>query len=124
MKKLLLLTPLLILLVSCGGATNDTATKEFSWTWFTMSIPSAWVDVEQKALPVTKNGKIELALTSSEISAWFANNLVILSEDLSENTTSVKYSITNYVRTTWSVQEFTKLNEEDFKFSDDDEWKL
>ncbi|EKE29255.1 MAG: hypothetical protein ACD_2C00200G0006 [uncultured bacterium (gcode 4)] len=125
MKKLLLLTPLLLILASCGGwTTSDTATKAFTSTWFTMNIPSAWVEVEQKTLPATKNGKIVLALTSSEINAWFANNLVVLSEDLSEITTSVKYSITNYVRTTWTVQEFIKLNEEDFKFPDEDEWKL
>ena len=125
MKKILILSSLLIALTSCGSSTSsDTATKAFTGTWFTMNVPSTWVSVEQKTLPNTKNGKIELALTSSEIAAGFANNLVILSEDLSENSTSVKYAITNYVRTTWSVQDFTKLNESDFTFGDEDPGKL
>lgn len=125
MKKIILITLIPLLLASCGSTTTDDAnTKTYEWNQFKIDIPKAWTQVEGKELPNVNNGKIELALTSTEITAWFANNLVIISEDLQDTTTSMKYSNTNYIRTTWSVQEYVKLNEEEFKFSDDDSSKL
>ena len=127
MKKLLILSSFLLILASCGWsstATDDSSVTSISWTWFSMNVPKSWTNVEQKALPNTKNGKIEIAYTSSEISAWFANNLVVLSENLTAKTTSLEYGITNYVRTTWSVLDYLKLSETNFKFSDGDESKI
>lgn len=125
MKKLFALACATIILTSCGTTTTDDATtKVYTWNQFKMNVPKAWTQVDQKELPNINNGKLELALTSAEITSWFANNLVVISEDLQTVTTSLKYSITNYIRTTWSVQEYVKLNEENFKFSDDDESKL
>lgn len=125
MKKILIVLFASFILVSCwSSTTDDTNTKTYEWSLFKINIPKAWTQVDWKDLPTVNNGKVELALTSSEISAWFANNLVIVSEDLQDDTTSLKYVMTNYLRTTWSVQEYTKINEQDIKFSDDDESKL
>jgi len=125
MKKILLLVLTSILLASCWSTTvDDTNTTTYEWNLFKMNVPKSWAKVDSKELPNVNHGKLELALTSTEISAGFANNLVVISEDLQDNTTSLKYSITNYIRTTWSVQEYLKLNEENFKFSDEDESKL
>lgn len=124
MKKLFILLFCLTIVSSCWTSTSDTATKTFEWTWFNINIPSSWINVESKDIPNPQNGKIELALTSSEISTWFANNMVILSEELKEVTDSKWYAITNYLRTTWSVLEFIKLNETNFNFIDKDEGKM
>jgi len=40
---------------------------------------------------------LELAVTSSETKNGFANNLIILSQDLDKFTTSKNYSITNNI---------------------------
>lgn len=121
MKKIIFLSLIATFIASCWTSTDDTLTTKYDWTWFSMNIPKSWVKVEQSGLPSTKNWKIELALTSSEINAWFANNLVILSEDIVNKTTSSKYSIANYVRTTWSVNSYTKLSETNYTFADKDE---
>jgi len=124
MKKIFTLFFCILALNACWSSSTDTNTKTYSWTWFTITIPSSWINVWEKDMPHTQNSKIELALTSAEINAWFANNLVILSENITEATNSKSYAITNYVRTTWSVKEYTKLNESDFTFTDNDEGKL
>lgn len=126
MKKIFVIAILCIGLSSCSSSSTDaTNTTEYSAQWFTMNVPKTWLPVESKELPSIQNGKIELALTAAtEISAGFSNNLVVLSENINETTTSLKYAITNYVRTTWTVQEYTKLKEDDFKYSDNDEWKI
>lgn len=123
MKKIITSLLAIFILNACSSS-SDTNTKSFKWTWYTINIPSSWINVNDKEMPNPWNWKIELALTSSEISAWFANNMIILSEDLNSEITSSSYSITNYVRTTWSVKDYTKLEEKDFKFSDNDEWKI
>ena len=124
MKKLPILAVLALILTSCWSTTTDSNTKAYSWSGFTMNVPSAWINVEKQALPQIQNWNIELALTSTDIKAWFANNLVVLSESVQEWTTSVKYSIVNYVRATWAVKQYTKTDDIDFKFQDNDEGKM
>lgn len=124
MKKIFILLFCLAIVSSCWTATTDSTTKSYTGTWFKINIPSSWINVESNDIPNPQSGKIELALTSSEISTWFANNMVILSEDLKETITSKSYAMTNYIRTTWSVLEYIKLNETNFSFIDNDEGKM
>lgn len=126
-KKILLATFCTLLITSCWSSsttTVDNATTSYSWNWFKMTVPKSWVEVEQNELPAIAHGKIELALTSAELAAWFANNLNIASEPITNESNSVKYAITNYIRTSWVVKEFTKVNETNFNFIDKEEWKI
>lgn len=125
MKKVIISIFLLFTLVSCWTSdTTDSNTKSFQWNWFNIKIPSSWIQEEINNLPALKNWKVELALTSSDINAGFANNMVILSEGITNNITSVKYSEINYIRTTWVVIDYKKLDEKLVKFQDNDEWKI
>ncbi|MDD2487270.1 MAG: hypothetical protein PHS92_02790 [Candidatus Gracilibacteria bacterium] len=124
MKKSIVLAISLFLLASCGSSTSTTTdanVKDYTGTGFSMSIPSSWTIVDSKQLPNVKNGNIELAVSSSDISSGFANNLIVISEKLNEDITSKKYSIINYALTSGSYVEFTKLDEKTINFSDKDE---
>lgn len=121
MKKILFIT-LTFFLVSCGSTSpiSDANVKSFSWSWFSVNIPSSWSIVNKSQIPSVKSWKIELAVSSSDISSWFANNLIIVSEKLNEKITSLKYWIINYALTTWNYLQFTKLDEKTISFSDSD----
>lgn len=127
MKKVFLILSV-FLLASCGSPSNTTTTDNnvtnFTWSWFTIDIPSSWTPVDNSQLPTISNWKVELAVSSSDISSWFANNLAIISEKINEKITSKKYSIINYALTTWNYLEFTKLDEKAISFSDKDESNL
>jgi hypothetical protein len=125
MKKFFLIAIISLGLASCWSTTtSDTATAVYTGTGFTINVPKSWVKVEKKSLPTTKNWTIELALTSAEISAWFANNMVILSEELNNKTTSNEYFNVNDIRTSASMLNYQKTSEVDFKFADDEAWKI
>ena len=126
MKKLALLLFTLFVLSSCGTATPtaDESTKIYTASGFTINIPTTWTVVDKNALPQIKTGQVELAVSSPDISSGFANNLVVIWQDLLEKTTSKQYSIINYSLSTWEYIEFTKLNEKTISFSDKDESNL
>ncbi len=118
-KSFSLIAILAFMLTSCWSSTDDVNLTKFEWNWFTLNIPKAWI--KETSLPTPSSWKIELALTSSEIKAWFANNMVILWEKVVWETTSKKYGIVNYIRNTKDMVEFTKLNEISATFPDKDE---
>lgn len=124
MKKILIISLFCAFFTISCWTTETTSTKVYEWKWFKISIPSAWLETSKKDLPDVKNWTIELALTSSEISAWFSNNMVILWEDLIKDTTSTEYMNTNYIRTTGSMIDFVSLKNETIKFKDSTESKI
>lgn len=89
-----------------------------------MDIPSTWTTIDKATLPVTKNGTIALALTSTEIVSGYSNNMSIIKEKLTEAITSKKYSVVNYALTTGAYQDFVKLEEKTIAFGDKDESNL
>ncbi len=89
-----------------------------------MSTPKTWIVVDKAALPVTKNGTIALALTSTDIVSGYSNNMSILKERLAEAMSSKKYSIVNYALTTSAYADFVKLEEKAIAFEDKDESNL
>ncbi len=131
---------IVLLLVSCGDSTTDSSddsntdtntqnsssknsswgVKHFPWKDFTMNIPAAWniVTNDEQTIPSPKNGTIELAITSPETKSGFANNLIILSQELKNYTSSKEYSIVNNV---WAENEYLnylKLSGKEFSFDD------
>ncbi|MDP2103554.1 MAG: hypothetical protein Q8K26_01375 [Candidatus Gracilibacteria bacterium] len=125
MKKLVSLSIVvssLLLFTSCGTTGDSSlATTPFAGEGFSIDVPSAWVKVEKEALPVTKNGAVVLALTSTEIASGFANNMTVLKEKMSEAITSKKYSIVNYALTTSEYKDFVKLEEKSITFTADND---
>jgi len=134
MKKILIILLTTFLLFSCWEdekATNDdnsnkeTSTKKvwlrnYPWKDFSIQIPVAWnlITKSDDIVPNPNKWKIELAVTSSETINWFANNLIILSQDLEKFTTSKNYSITNNV---WAENEYLnyfKKSSKEFDFLD------
>ena len=115
-----------LLLASCGTSTDSgVSLTNYKGKGFTMDVPKSWTEVESKSLPSPKTGSIALALTSPDISSGFASNLVILKDQVSVATgsggyTSKKYSIVNYALTNGKYKEFTKLDEKEISFVDND----
>lgn len=126
MKKIIFLLLCFFILTSCWDSTNsdDTSTTQYTNENFKLNILKSWTIVDNKNIPEIQNGKVELAVSSSNVVAWFAENLVILSEDLKEKTESKRYSIVNYALSTSTYLEFTKLNEKSITFPDKDESNL
>lgn len=94
--------------------------KHFPWKDFTINIPAAWniVTNDKQVIPNPKNWTVELAITSAETKSGFANNLIILSQDLENYTSSKEYSIVNNV---WAENEYLnylKLSWKEFSFDD------
>ena len=113
-----------LLLTSCWWTATDNSLKEHLWDGFKINVPNWWIEVEESTLPKIQNWKINLWMTSTELTAWFANNIVITSDDIFTDTTSLKYIITNYVRSSGELNSFTKLSETEFDFKDWDKWKI
>lgn len=121
MKKLILLASLGFILASCGSTTTSTTgSTNFTGTGFAMDIPSSWVTVGKENLPNPGNGTIALAMTSTEITSGFANNLTIIKDKLSEKISSKQYAIANYALTTQNYIEFVKTGESTVTFADKD----
>lgn len=131
--KILLLICLTLSFSACGDNSDESdwssdASTQNSWGWlkkypwndFSMNIPAAWnvVTDDDGTVPTPKNWSVELAVTSAETTSGFANNLIVLSQDLDSYTTSKEYSIVNNV---WAENEYLnyiKLSGNEFEFSD------
>jgi len=100
--------------------TQKTWLRNYPWEDFSIKIPAAWNVITDKkdVVPNPNNGELELAITSSETKNGFANNLIILSQELESFTTSKDYSITNNV---WAENEYInyfKHSAKEFTFED------
>lgn len=126
-KKVFLLVFTLLFLTSCWD--DDIDTISTSWltnhdsTDFFIQIPSSWEIIKDKEniLPKPSSGEIELAVTSKDINAWFANNLLILSTKLNSFTTSKDFSILNNIWAEKDYINYKKLNSKNIVFADEEE---
>lgn len=115
-----------LLLASCGSSSTDTASlTNFKGEGFSIDVPKSWIAKDSKEIPTPKNGTIALAMTSSDISSGFANNMLVLKDVLhpaesGEKMTSKKYSIVNQALTTGAYEEYVKLDEKEISYSDSD----
>jgi len=119
-KKLLVLIFVTFFLASCWD------TEEVSTSWlttfqnsdFSLFIPWSWTIIknDDKVLPKPKDWKIALAVSSSDIKYWFANNLLVLKQWLNQETTSINFSIINNVWATWEYTDYILLDSQDINF--------
>lgn len=126
MKTLIATLGLAFLLTGCFGTTTENVNlTSFESKGFTMDVPKAWTAVGEKDLPKPKSGTVAGAFTSTDITSGFANNLLILRDDLkAENgteMTSRKYAVVNQALTTGEYLEYTKLSDSKVVFADQDE---
>jgi hypothetical protein len=116
-----------ILLSSCFGSTDvNVNLTEFTGSGFVVQVPKTWTEVGQRSLPNPKEGKVVAAFTSTEITAGFANNLLILKDTLSSSAdpemNSRKYAVVNQALTTGTYKEYLKITDKKITFADAEEW--
>ena len=126
MKKIFLLASLSLLLASCGSSdTSNVNLTKFDGIGFVLQVPKTWTKIENTQLPKPKNGSIALALTSSDITSGFANNLLVLKDTLAQTAdptmSSRKYAVINSALTTGNYKAYTKLSDSTFEYADKDE---
>lgn len=124
MKKNIFITFLILFLVSCSGNQEGVVTglTLHEWWKFEMSIPSNWsiITSDSEILPNPKSSQIELAVSSEELKYGFSNNLLILSQKLDKNISSVDFSILNNVWASREYLEYLKLESKNIDFLDND----
>ncbi|USN59101.1 MAG: hypothetical protein H6767_03305 [Candidatus Peribacteria bacterium] len=124
MKKIMVLLLAVCMLASCGEdtATVSSGLEVYTGSGYMVQIPSTWTVVtdHSSVLPKPSNGDIELAVTSNETQNGFANNLLVLSQEMSTPTSSKEYSIVNNVGAEREYLNYTKLDTKDFTYSDGD----
>ena len=126
-KKFFLLIFLLVFLVSCWDEeTSTTWLSEINWNGYTMNVPSNWevIDNTNDSLPEANVWEIELSISSTEFVSGFANNLLILSDDLQKITTSKEYSMLNNIWAETDYLNYNELSSEEITFSDEELWML
>ena len=86
---------------------------------FSIGVPAAWNILEdtQSLLPEPSNGTIELASSSSDLQNGFSNNILILSQDLSEITSSRDFSLLNHIWVQNQYTQYIKLDTKEFQFN-------
>lgn len=122
MKKIFLLTSLL-LLASCGSTSSTTSwLTNYSGDKFNMQIPANWIVIsnDSKTLPEPKQGKIVLAASSSETKDGFSNNLVVLQNQLNYTTDSKTFSDLNNRWASSEYYSYKAVSQSDATFSDGD----
>ena len=125
-KKIFVLVFVTLFLFSCW----DKVAPVVPTTWLTkketanisIEVPSTWYVINDKEniLPKTKEWKIELAVSSESVVNWFANNLLILSDDLKTYVTSSEFSMLNNIWAQTDYLDYLELNSKEFKFKDEE----
>jgi len=95
-------------------------TTMYEGSSFSVAVPKNWTEATGSLLPNPKKGIIELAYISPETKYGFANNLVIMSSILESPMTSKKYSELNQFQTTGNYLEYTKIQDNELTFTDDE----
>ena len=123
-KKLYILLFTSLFLVWCWDevVTDTTWLIKAETENLSISIPANWEVIEDtdSILPKAKDGKIELVVTSKVATNWFANNLLILSDELSTFTTSKDFSMLNNIWASTDYLDYKKLEWKEFKFLDEE----
>lgn len=122
-KNIVWLVCCILLIFSCSSDTNDEVVSgltTYSGESFHMNIPSNWniITKESNILPNPRNSQIELAVSSPELKYGFSNNLLILSQTLDKNISSVDFSILNNVGSSREYVEYVKLESKNIDFVD------
>lgn len=116
-------------LFSCWE-TDDISTNSwlslFENSYFSISIPWTWniIQNDDNVLPKPKNWDITLAVSSTQIKYWFANNLLVLKQWLDKKTTSRDFSIINNVWASWEYNNYVLLETQDIWLWDSDSTKV
>lgn len=128
MKKFFILLSILFI-TSCSTSQNQWAV-----TWvtnydnkdYTVNIPENWDIISNtwNSLPNPKNWEISLAITSKELKYWFTSNMLILSQNLQKQVSSIDFSILNNVWSTKEYLEYTKIESKTIDFADNDKSNL
>lgn len=132
LKKILLLAIFTFLLSSCFSWDESDIIESTSWLKlfennnFSLNIPEKWEIIENKdnILPKPKFWKISLAVSSSDFIYWFSNNLLVLSQTLSKETSSKDYSMLNNIAWESEYLNYIKLDEKNIKFNSGEESNL
>lgn len=124
-KKIFILSFISFFIVSCwDDATIETTSGliKTETTELSIEIPTNWDVIEntETILPKIKNGSIELAVTSKSIVNGFANNLLILSDDLNTFVTSKDFSMLNNIWAETDYLDYRKIDSKEFKFLDEE----
>jgi hypothetical protein len=87
-----------------------------------MQIPANWIilDKNSRSVPSPSQGKVALAVTSSEAVNGFSNNLVILENTLNYETTSKNFSDLNNIGASEEYYSYALENNKEITFSDDE----
>lgn len=128
MKKIFLLIFLFLLLASCSSKTTEVKSSltSYNWSWFSIDVPVSWLVIESSGstLPKPREGNLEVVVTSKEQKDWFINNLIILSKELEETTTSVDFMTKNNPKNYKWYEEYLEESSKDFEFTDWEKTKL
>ncbi|MBW7954580.1 hypothetical protein H3C61_02080 [Candidatus Gracilibacteria bacterium] len=122
MKKSFLLLIVMFFLTSCFGSSDTTSKIEgltlYNGNGFDINTPSNWNIIEKNSniLPNPKDSTIELAVSSDELKYGFANNMLILSQNLDKIVSSTDFSILNNIGSSKEYKEYQKLESKGIEF--------
>lgn len=123
-KKILITLLLVFLLNSCtnNNTENVSELQNVKKDNFSIDIPSkrTLIESDSKTLPKTKFWNIDLVSVSNEVTSWFSNNLLILSQNINKVIKSDEFSIINNVWSTKDYLNYTKLDSKKIEFADKD----
>lgn len=125
-KKFLVNIFLILFLSSCFWSDDtviedpESSISEYSWSWFTISIPNNWDVISDRSniLPKPSFWEIELAVSSRDFNLWFSNNMLVLWWKLWISTNSKDYSIVNNLWASKEYMKYKELSKKDFVFND------
>ena len=123
LKKIFLFTFIIFALTSCFGWDNESWTvsglSTYNYELFSIDVPSSWevIKDKEKILPKPKSWDISMAVTSKKLTDGFAHNLLILSSNLKNATSSRDFSILNNIWAQKDYLNYRKIDSKEFTFS-------
>lgn len=116
--------PFILAACSLPGTQDENSVVEENTVTFendqiSMLVPKTWSG-KTESLPSLRAGSVIAAFISGDVRQGFANNLLIISDDLMNVMTSKRYSEFNNLQTKKNYYEYSSLKEEDMTFSDNE----